>query len=90
MVHRAGRPAKQNPRGSEPLIRAESGEVLLGRPQVSFAKRQREQAKRERQQLKAEKRAQRKTGEEGPDDDIDMDELVAETPIVETPVSENP
>jgi sRNA-binding protein len=57
-------------------------EVVLGRPQVSFAKRQREQAKRERQQLKAEKRAQRKTEEV--DNDIDMDALVEETPI-ETP-----
>jgi hypothetical protein len=32
----------------------------LGRPQVSFVKRQREQAKREKQQAKAAKRAQRK------------------------------
>lgn len=42
----------------------------MGRPQVSFAKRQREQAKKERQQLKAEKRAQRKT--EKPSDLDDM------------------
>lgn len=32
----------------------------MGRPQVSFAKRQREQAKRERQQMKAARRAERK------------------------------
>jgi sRNA-binding protein len=51
----------------------------LGRPQVSFAKRQREQAKRERQQLKAERRAQRKTeGGVGPEDDIYPDEPVPE------------
>ena len=31
----------------------------MGRPQVSFLKRQREQAKRERQQMKVERRAQR-------------------------------
>jgi hypothetical protein len=31
----------------------------LGRPQVSFLKRQREQAKREKQQMKLERRAQR-------------------------------
>jgi sRNA-binding protein len=36
----------------------------LGRPQVSYAKRQREQAKREKRQQKAEKRALRKSGEE--------------------------
>lgn len=39
------------------------GRSILGRPQVSFLKRQREQQKRERQQLKAERRAQRKTDE---------------------------
>lgn len=32
---------------------------ILGRPQVSFLKRQREQAKREKQQMKIERRAQR-------------------------------
>lgn len=31
----------------------------MGKPQVSFSKRQREQAKRERQQLKMERRAER-------------------------------
>ena len=36
----------------------------MGRPQISFAKRQREQAKRERKRLKAEKRAQKKTEKE--------------------------
>ncbi len=36
----------------------------MGRPQISFAKRQREQAKRERKKLKAEKRAQKKTEKE--------------------------
>jgi hypothetical protein len=90
MVHRAGQAREAKSKGLGATHPSRVWEVLLGRPQVSFAKRQREQAKRERQQLKAEKRAQRKTGEEGPDDDIDMDELVAETPIVETPVSENP
>ena len=44
----------------------------MGRPQVSFTKRQREQAKRERQQIKAEKRAQRKT--EGPSDESEFEE----------------
>ncbi len=43
----------------------------MGRPQASFAKRQREQAKKEKKQLKAERREQRKTeepdsGERGP------------------------
>lgn len=33
----------------------------MGRPQASFAKRQREQAKKEKKQLKAERRDQRKT-----------------------------
>ena len=52
----------------------------MGRPQASFVKRQREQARRERAQAKADKRAQRKEGEK-PDDDIDMSEVVAETPV---------
>jgi hypothetical protein len=51
----------------------------LGRPQASFVKRQREQARREKAAAKAEKRAQRGTG--GADDDIDMSELVRETPV---------
>jgi sRNA-binding protein len=42
----------------------------LGRPQVSYAKRQREQAKREKRQLKAEKRALRKSGEEAEGDEF--------------------
>jgi sRNA-binding protein len=56
----------------------------LGRPQVSFAKRQREQAKRERKAMKAEKRAQRKTGEGDENlDGVDMDAMVSETPLEE-------
>ncbi|MEO8036387.1 MAG: hypothetical protein ABI837_18265 [Acidobacteriota bacterium] len=54
----------------------------MGRPQVSFTKRQREQAKRERQQLKAERRAQRKT--DGPSDSSgpEMEEdIVSETAL---------
>ncbi len=58
----------------------------MGRPQVSFAKRQREQAKKERQQLKAEKRAQRKTDKPAgldddmiiPDDPVDEPEAAVE------------
>ena len=53
----------------------------MAKPQVSFAKRQREQAKRERQQLKAARRAERKN-----EDSSDADEfepVVAETPIIE-------
>lgn len=49
----------------------------MGRPQVSFAKRQREQAKRERQQLKAEKKAQRKLN---PDEEPEPEEVVMERP----------
>jgi sRNA-binding protein len=52
----------------------------MGRPQVSFAKRQREQAKREKQQLKAERRAQRKTDETAPDDEF-------EAPVTESTLS---
>jgi len=48
----------------------------MAKPQVSFAKRQREQAKRERQQLKAARRAERKN--EKPSSD--------EAPETETPV----
>jgi hypothetical protein len=48
----------------------------LGRPQASFAKRQREQAKRERQQLKAERKAERPSG------GAEIDEqVVRETPL---------
>ena len=50
----------------------------MGRPQVSFAKRQREQAKRDRQLLKAEKKAQRKT--EKPSDESEFEHPVEETP----------
>lgn len=49
----------------------------MGRPQVSFAKRQREQAKRERKQLKAEKRAQRTKDGSGAGPEIDT-QVVAE------------
>jgi hypothetical protein len=46
-------------------------EVVLGKPQISVVKRQREQAKRERALVKAAKKAQRKvdgekSGESGP------------------------
>jgi hypothetical protein len=54
----------------------------MGRPQASFAKRQREQAKKEKKQLKLEKRAQRKS-EEGPDDDMISTEVVREEQITE-------
>lgn len=57
----------------------------MGRPQVSFAKRQREQAKREKQQIKAEKRAQRTKPEGGQDDEFEAP--VRETPL---PPSEDP
>ena len=52
----------------------------MGRPQVSFAKRQREQARREKQQLKAEKKAERKT-------DPNADEF--EAPVRETAIDED-
>lgn len=48
----------------------------MGRPQVSFAKRQREQAKRERQQLKAARRQERKNDPKSPEDGIETDVLV--------------
>jgi hypothetical protein len=51
----------------------------LGRPQVSFAKRQREQARREKQQLKAEKKAERKN-------DPTEDEF--EAPVRETAIDD--
>jgi len=54
--------------------------VHLGRPQVSFAKRQREQARREKQQLKAEKKAERKNG---PSEDE------FEAPVRETAIDED-
>ena len=43
----------------------------MAKPQVSFAKRQREQAKRERQQMKAARRAERKTSDSPAEDDIE-------------------
>ncbi len=51
----------------------------MGRPQASFVKRQREQARREKAAAKAEKRAQR--GGDKSTDDVDMSELVRETPV---------
>lgn len=56
----------------------------MAKPQVSFAKRQREQAKKERREIKAAKRAERKTTGEGGDPDIDLSELVTESPIDDT------
>jgi hypothetical protein len=50
----------------------------MPKPRPSMLKRQREQAKRERNAAKAEKRAQRTPGEDN--SDIDMSELVRETP----------
>jgi len=54
----------------------------MAKPQVSFAKRQREQAKREKQMAKAARKAERKT-EDRPDgfDDMIEGEVVAETPL---------
>jgi sRNA-binding protein len=48
----------------------------LGRPQVSFAKRQREQAKRERQEAKAARRAARKNA--APEGDESLDPTLAD------------
>jgi hypothetical protein len=47
----------------------------MGRPQMSYAKRQREQAKREKKQQKAEKRAQKKVE---PAEQADGDSLINE------------
>ena len=52
----------------------------MGRPQVSFAKRQREQARREKQQLKKEKKAERQN-------DPSADEF--EAPVRETALDED-
>ena len=49
----------------------------MGRPQVSFLKRQREQAKREKQQMKLERRAQRAAEPQTEEPEA----VVAETPI---------
>lgn len=46
----------------------------MPKPQVSFAKRQREQAKRERQQLKAARRAERKNDKTSPDMETEASE----------------
>lgn len=51
----------------------------MGRSQMSFAKRQREQARRDKAQQKAQKRAQKKS--EGTTDDLIDTEVIAETPI---------
>ncbi len=56
----------------------------MAKPQVSFAKRQREQAKRERQQSKVERRAQRAV--EPREDEIaveDMQPLTGNEPPIE-------
>lgn len=57
----------------------------MGRPQVSFVKRQREQAKREKQQIKAAKRAQRKTDKDSGDvlPEDEFTEVVSEGSEVE-------
>jgi hypothetical protein len=49
----------------------------MPKPRPSMLKRQREQAKREKSAAKAEKRANRTTNDTS---DIDMSELVRETP----------
>ena len=53
----------------------------MAKPQVSFAKRQREQAKREKQMAKAARKAERKTEDRDGFDDMIEGEVVAETPI---------
>lgn len=50
-------------------------EVSVGRPQVSFVKRQREQAKKEKAQAKAARRAERKTEKQGGGPPIEADEF---------------
>jgi hypothetical protein len=51
----------------------------MAKPQVSFAKRQREQQKKERRENKAAKRADRKTGE----GESEFEPMVAETPLTD-------
>jgi hypothetical protein len=51
----------------------------MAKPRPSVIKRQREQLKREKREAKAEKKAHRQS------DEIDMSELVTETPIIDTP-----
>lgn len=55
----------------------------MGRPQVSFVKRQREQAKREKQQIKAAKRAQRKNEKDSGENIVEDEftEVVTETEV---------
>jgi hypothetical protein len=55
----------------------------MAKPQVSFAKRQREQAKRERQQLKAARRAERKNDDKPSSDEEILDEVVREESLAE-------
>ena len=68
----------------------------MGRPQISFAKRQREQAKRERKRLKAEKRAQKKTEKEPGQTAISASgpmieyEDLADDPMIEYPEEVEP
>ncbi|MBK5259062.1 MAG: hypothetical protein JJE51_05670 [Thermoanaerobaculia bacterium] len=57
----------------------------MGRPQVSFAKRQREQQRREKQQLKAEKRQQKKSENPGEDSEFDT-QVIREQSIVDETV----
>ena len=56
----------------------------MGRPQVSFAKRQREQAKRDKKQAKAERRSQKKPDGESTGPEM-SDEVISETPEEVTP-----
>lgn len=68
----------------------------MGRPQVSFLKRQREQAKREKQQMKLERRAQRASGAQtddvenpgGENVDEESSDLGAQTAETDTPRQE--
>ena len=55
----------------------------MGRPQVSFAKRQREQQRRERQEQKAARRAQRKNEKPASDSDIELEVTPEEQPAAE-------
>lgn len=58
----------------------------MGRPQVSFAKRQREQAKRERKEMKSARRAERKNDDKPSGPPIDT-EVVAERPVEDDEVA---
>lgn len=66
---------------------------ILGRPQVSFLKRQREQAKREKQQMKIERRAQRASGaltDEVENDGIENDGVDSSEPGAEIAETDSP